>query len=145
MTTATTATAARAAPVRPIVYVACSNTRTVLEIATDSWTLLRRIDVGASPYVIAVDTQNRRLVATLHEDNAVAVVDLATGVVTRLAVDGHAPHGVALSRDGRFAFITTEGAGTERGAIEVLDIAARQSIATLPLGYGAGSITVLHH
>jgi hypothetical protein len=43
-------------------------------------------------------------------------------------------HGVVVSPDSRYAFVTEEGRGSEAGIFEVFDLTTMKSVATLGLG-----------
>lgn len=65
---------------------------------------------GAShPCGIALDDRAGRAYVCLSRNNAVAVVDLATGRTTATIDTGIAPYGVALTADGRFAWVSCWG------------------------------------
>ena len=49
-------------------------------------------------------------------------------------------HGVVVSPDSRYAFVTEEGRGSEAGILEVFDLAAMKSVATLGLGQQTAGI-----
>jgi hypothetical protein len=52
-------------------------------------------------------------------------------------------HGVAISPDDRYAFISVEGIGSEPGTLEVIDLRTKQRVASADLGQMAGGIDLL--
>ena len=52
-------------------------------------------------------------------------------------------HGVAVSPDDRYAFISVEGIAAEPGTVEVLDLSSLTMIAAVDVGPQAGGIDVL--
>ena len=52
-------------------------------------------------------------------------------------------HGVAISSDDRYAFISVEGVGSEPGTVEMIDLRTMQRIASADVGQMAGGIDVL--
>jgi DNA-binding beta-propeller fold protein YncE len=86
------------------------------------------------------------LLVTLHADSAVAVIDLASGTERgRINVAQKSPHGVAITSDGRYAFVTTEGGGAARGTVDVIDLSSARRVSSVEVGYSPGSIDILPH
>ena len=52
-------------------------------------------------------------------------------------------HGVAVSDDDRYAFISIEGTGSEPGTVDVIDLGALKKVATVDVGQQAGGIDFL--
>jgi YVTN family beta-propeller protein len=75
------------------------------------------VRVNLYPAELAITPDDRRLVIADRLADAATVVDLATNATHTVAV-GHAPYGVALSDDGKAAYITNQGAST----VSVLDL-----------------------
>ena len=70
--------------------------------------------------------------------------DAATGKeLKRLPTKRKVVHGVAITGDDRYAFISVEGIGSEPGTVEVIDLAALATVATVDVGPMAGGIDVL--
>jgi hypothetical protein len=49
-------------------------------------------------------------------------------------------HGIALSDDGRYAFVSVEGMGAEPGTVEMIDLVERRRAAAVDVGQMAGGI-----
>jgi hypothetical protein len=49
-------------------------------------------------------------------------------------------HGVVVSPDDRYAFVTVEGIGAEPGTLEVIDLERRARVAAVDLGQMAGGV-----
>ena len=124
-----------------VVYVACNGADRVLEIDVGDWSVERTLQTGAGPYNLAVSADGTRLVVTLKKEHAVQIIDLAdptAGATT--ATSTTIPHGVVLSPDGRYAFVSVEGVGVEPGRVDVFDLDTHQRIATAEVGQQAGGI-----
>lgn len=68
-------------------------------------------------------------------DDHLAMVDPATGQVMGRVRTGEQPHEVAVSADGRYAFVTNYGTEDRPGnTISVIDLAARREIRRIDLG-----------
>ncbi|HSK10217.1 MAG TPA: hypothetical protein VK911_11635, partial [Vicinamibacterales bacterium] len=78
--------------------------------------------------------QSPALLVVNKSENSLAVLDPASGkVVTRVAT-GDGPHEVALSADGRTAFVTNYGAQTPGSSLSVIDVASGKETRRVDLG-----------
>ncbi len=122
------------------VYVACNRNAEVLEIDRESWSVVRRFPTGAGPYNLDLTPDGKRLVVTFKGAQATGVVDLASGEVRSVANTRRLPHGVAISSDSRYAFISVEGIGGEPGTVDIVDLEQGTLAATVDVGKQAGGI-----
>jgi YVTN family beta-propeller protein len=88
------------------------------------------IPVGDHPGHVVADREGRRAFVTLAGANAVAVVDLAEGKITRSIATGRYPHGLRISPDGREIYV----ANVKDGTVSVLDTATLAETARIPVG-----------
>jgi DNA-binding beta-propeller fold protein YncE len=71
----------------------------------------------------------------------VSVIDLAAGKeIARIPTTRPVVHGVTISPDDRYAFISVEGVGSEPGTVDVIDLAALRKVASVDVGQMAGGI-----
>jgi DNA-binding beta-propeller fold protein YncE len=126
-----------------LVYVSCSATAEVLEIDATTMQVRRRIATSAAPDRIATDPAGRVLLVTFESSNAIDVIDPGSGTVkaTITTSDG-GEHQLALSADGRFAFITNAGTANRRGSVDIVDMGTLKLLYSVYAGYGAGAISV---
>ena len=123
------------------VYVACNRNAQVLEIDVDSWRLLRRFETGEGPYNLDVTPDGARLVVTYKGGQATGVWDLASGEeVARVPNTRTLPHGIAISPDSRYAFVSVEGVGGQPGTVDVIDLEEGVRAASVDVGKQAGGI-----
>lgn len=123
------------------VYVACNKGDEILEIDTNAWRVTRRFATGRGPYNLAVTPDGRLLFATLKQGGAVEVFDLASGKsVMQMKSTTTVTHGVAVSPDSRYAFVSVEGVGAEPGKVDIYDLRAFQRVASVAVGQQAGGI-----
>lgn len=124
----------QASPDGRSVFVACNGSAELVQVDVAGWTLARRIPSAPGIYNVDVTSDARLLVATNKQDHSVSIFDLDTGT-ERVRVPTHRPvvHGVAISPDDRYAFITVEGVGSEPGTLEVLDLDAGAFVARVDL------------
>ena len=81
------------------------------------------------------------LIATYKSGAYVAIWDLTMGAeLARLKTTRRIPHGVAVSDDDKYAFVTLEGVGGEPGTVEVYDLTSKERVAVADVGKQAGGI-----
>ena len=114
------------------VYVACNKSSEIVEVDAERWTVVRRIPSGEGVYNLAVSPDGKLLVATNKRGPSASIFDVATGSeLARLKTKRKVVHGVVVSPDSHYAFITVEGVGSEPGTLEILDLALRSTVTTL--------------
>ncbi len=125
-----------------VVYVACNKADEIVEVDRATWSITRRIATGRGPYNLAVTPDGKFMVATLKQSAGVEIYDLGTGrSVARLPTSTTVAHGVTISTDSRYAFVSSEGVGAAPGKVDVYDIRARAKVATVDVGQQASGIT----
>ena len=123
------------------IYVACNKSSDVAEIDAASWTMTRRFPMGPGVYNLATTHDGKLLVGTNKRGQSVSIVDLATGKeVAVLPTKRKVASGVVISPDDRYAFVTVEGIGSEPGTVEIIDLRALRTVASVDVGQQAGGI-----
>jgi DNA-binding beta-propeller fold protein YncE len=123
------------------VWVACNKSNELVEIDAGLWTLRRRIPAGEGIYNLAASADGRLLVATNKKGKSVSVFEAASGKeLARIATTRRVPSGLVISPDGRYAFGTQEGVGSEPGAVDIIDLRTLQHVASVDVGQQAGGI-----
>ncbi|MBL0170915.1 MAG: YncE family protein [Gemmatimonadaceae bacterium] len=123
------------------VWVACNKSSEIVEIDTKTWSLVRRLPAGPGVYNLGVTHDGSRLLATNKRDASVSVFDVVTGKeLARIATTRKVVHGVAVSDDDRYAFISVEGIGSEPGTVDIIDLATLKKVASVDVGQQAGGI-----
>ncbi len=128
------------------VFVTCNRAAEVVEIDVEGWRVARRFPTGEAPYNLAVTPDGRYLLVTLRSgsDPALEVYDLATGAQAgRVAAGSTFVHGVVSSDDSRYAFITVEGVGSERGRVEMIDLQTMARVAAVEVAQQATGIAIV--
>ncbi len=123
-------------------YVPCNGRGDVLEIDRETMDVLRRFPTGAGPYNADITPDGKTLLVTLKGDQAVAILDLESGEETRIETSQPVTHGIAVTADGRYAFVTNEAVGATRGTVDVIDVGQRRIVASAELHYQPGGIAV---
>lgn len=126
------------------IFVACNKSNDIVEIDAATWTMTRRIPAGDGVYNLAVTRDGKYLLATNKRGKSMSVIDIASGTeAARIPTSRRVVHGVAISSDDRYAFVSQEGIGSEPGAVDVIDLPALAKVATIDVGQQAGGIDFL--
>ena len=121
--------------------VACNRGDRILEIDRDTWTLARTFETGRGPYNIALAPDDAVLVATLKQGAGVQFIDLEAGrTLAAVRSSTTVTHGVVVSPDGRYAFVSVEGVGAEPGKVDIYDLGDFSRVAEVEVGQQAGGI-----
>jgi DNA-binding beta-propeller fold protein YncE len=123
------------------IFVACNKADEILEVDRDAWSVTRRLKTGRGVYNLAVTPDGKLLVATLKQGHMVEVFDLAGGKsVLQAKTSTTLAHGVAVSPDSRYAFVSSEGVGAAPGKVDVFDLRALARAGTVDVGQQASGI-----
>ena len=124
-----------------LVYVACNKSNQILEIDVGKWVLVRRLPAADGVYNLAVTHDGQLLLATNKRAQSVSVFELTTGKeLARIPTKRRIVHGVVVSPDDRYAFVSVEGIGSQPGTMEVIDLRTRVTVAAADVGQMAGGI-----
>lgn len=114
------------------VYAACNKSSEIVEIDAKTWTMTRRIPAGPGVYNLAVTKDGRLLIATNKRGQSASVFDRKTGKeLARIPTKRKVVHGAVVSPDNKYAFISVEGIGSEPGTVEMIDLEALKTVATV--------------
>ena len=73
-----------------------------------------------------------------------SVFDATSGKeLARIPTTRKVVHGIAISDDDRYAFISVEGIGSEPGTVDVIDLWMLKKVASVDVGQQAGGIDFL--
>ncbi len=123
------------------IYVACNASSEIVEVNANTWQLVRRIPARAGVYNLGITHDGTRLLATNKRDQSVSIYDLKSGKeLARLPTKRKVLHGVVISPDDLYAFVTVEGVGSEPGTVELIDLKALRTVATVDVGQEAAGI-----
>lgn len=112
------------------IFVACNKSNEIVEVYAKNWSLGRRILAGNGVYNLGVTPDGKLLVATNKRDASASIFDIATAKeLARIPTKRKVVHGVVISPDNRYAFVTVEGVGSEPGTVEVIDLQSRKIVA----------------
>ena len=123
------------------VYVACNKHGDVLELDAENLTVTRRFEAGKGPYNLDVTSDGRLILATNKGAQSVSIFDLGTGEeLARVPTTQPISHGVVVSADDRYAFVSNEAIGATRGTIDVIDLETLELVASTEVHHQPGGI-----
>jgi len=123
------------------VYVACNASDEILVVDRERWTLERKFSAGRGPYNLDVSPDGRVLVASLKAAGQVQFFDARTGEsLATVPSSTTVTHGVAITPDSRYAFVSAEGKGAEPGKVDVYDLLDFRHVGSADVGQQAGGI-----
>ena len=123
------------------VYVAGNGSDEIIEVDVEKWTLKRRIPTGKAPYNLEVSPDGRYLISALKGAGATSIIDLEQGIeIAQIPNSRKISHGVAISPDSKFAFISVEGIGGEAGSVDIISIENKARVSVVETGKQAGGI-----
>ncbi len=128
-------------PTKPFVYVAGNGSNEVLEIDTKKWEITRRFKTGKAPYNLEVTPDGEKMVVSYKGEGATGIWDIESGTELAKVVNTRkVSHGVVISPDGKFAFISVEGIGGEPGSVDVINLETYALVDHVETGKQAGGI-----
>jgi len=128
-------------PTKPLVYVANNGSDEIVEVNTKVWKVTRRFKTGKAPYNLEVTDDGKLLVASYKGEGATGVWDIAAGKeLAKIKNSRLVTHGVTISPDNRYAFVSVEGKGGEPGSVDVIDLQTLKMVDYVEVGKQAGGI-----
>ena len=128
-------------PTKPLVYVANNGSDEIVEVNTEKWEIERRFSTGKAPYNLEVTDNGKLLVASYKGEGATGVWDLEKGKeLAKIKNSRMVSHGVTISPDSRYAFISVEGRQGEPGSVDVIDLEKLKMVDYVEVGKQAGGI-----
>lgn len=124
-------------------FVSLSQENAVALIDPAARKVVKKVPVGTIPIQVYATPDSRLLlVANQGSKKApgrtVSVIDLTRLEVVKTVETGAGAHGVVVSADGRYAFVTNTYAST----VSVIDVAGLKVVGSVPVGKGPNGISV---
>ncbi len=125
-----------------MVYVAGNGNTTIYEVDVEAWKVARTFEgTGKGVYNLDVTADGKILVGTYKGARAVGIWDTESGEeLARIDTLRPIPHGVVISPDGKYAFVTIEGIGGEPGSVEAYSLETLGRVGNIDIGKQAGGI-----
>lgn len=122
-------------------YVAGNGSHEILEIDQKAWIVTRHFKGGNGPYNVEVTPDGKKLVTTYKSEGTTGVWDLASGEeLARIPNTRKVCHGIAITPDSKFAFVSVEGIGGEPGTVDLIDLNELKKVDYVEIGKQAGGI-----
>lgn len=139
-------------PDNKFAYVTCRKSGEVRVIDLTALKVIDSITVGTFPLIPAITPNGATVFVTNRNTNSVSAINTSTRTVEYTIADiGVEPHGAAVSKDGKYLYISCENLGISEpphhattggkkpSFLKVIDIAQRALTASLELGnFGSG-------
>jgi DNA-binding beta-propeller fold protein YncE len=115
-------------------YVACNSGNTLQVWDARSLRRIGEVATGKGAYNVEPSPDGKVVVVTNKKARSVSLLDaVSLRELARVPTSKPVVHGVAFSPDGRVAYISCESVGSDPGAVDVLDLAARKVVASIPV------------
>ena len=123
------------------IFVACNKGNEILVINRASWMLEKKIPAPGGPYNLAVSGDGEMLIASLKGSGEVQFFNAHTGKSLKvLKSTTTLTHGVTITPDSRYAFVSIEGKGAEPGKVDAYDLEKLELVGSVAVGQQAGGI-----
>ena len=128
-------------PKTKFAYIAGNGSDEIIEVDLDSWKVTERIKTGKGPYNVEITPNGEKLIITLKGEGSTAVLDLNDKKILKTIKNTTSvSHGIAISPDSKYAFISVEGIGGEPGIVDVINLETLELISSVKVGKQAGGI-----
>jgi YVTN family beta-propeller protein len=125
-------------------YVACNSGNSLQVWDAATLTKVKEIPVGKGAYNVEPSPDGKVVIVTNKKDQSVSLIDAARLTeIARIPTSKKIVHGVAYSPDNRLAYISSESIGTDPGAVDVIDLAAKKLVASVSVPGQPTGITIL--
>lgn len=138
-------------------YITCRKSNEVRVLDIPQMKIVDSIKVGTFPLIPAITPNGQYVFVANRNSNSVSAINTTTRNVEYIIDSvGVEPHGIAVSKDGKFVYVSCENlgqsdpphhpttGGKKVGFVKIIDVATKTVVASLEVGnYGAG-IDVTH-
>ncbi len=128
-------------PTLNLAYIAGNGSDEVIEVDLENWKVSERFKTGKGPYNLEISPDGKLLVGTIKSEGKTAIWDLKDKKLLGLIKNTTSvSHGIAISPDSQYAFISVEGIGGEPGKVDVISLQNYELIDSVEVGKQAGGI-----
>ncbi len=128
-------------PSKDVAYIAGNGSNEIIEVDLNNWKISNRISTGKGPYNVEISPDGKFLIATLKSEGTTAILDLENDFKSKIIKNTTSvTHGIAISSDSKYAFISVEGIGGEPGIVDVISLEKLEKISSVNIGKQAGGI-----
>ena len=128
-------------PKENIAYIAGNGSNEVIEVNLDKWEVSDRFKTGKGPYNLEITPNGKLMIGTIKSEGKTAIWNLENKQELALIKNTTSvSHGIAISSDSKYAFISVEGIGGEPGIVDVIDLDSYELVSSVKVGKQAGGI-----
>lgn len=128
-------------PTERKVYVAGNGSDEIIEVDLDEWAVTRKFSTGKGPYNVEVSPDGKWMVSTYKSEGTTGIWDLVKGEeLARIPNTRKVCHGIAITPDSKYAFVSVEGIGSQPGTVDVISLETLKKVASTEIGKQAGGI-----
>ena len=128
-------------PKQNLAYVAGNGSDEVIEVDLDAWKVSDRFKTGKGPYNLEISPDGKLLIGTIKSEGKTAIWNLEDKkLVGEIKNTTSVSHGIAISPDSKYAFISVEGIGGEPGIVDVINLETYELVSSVEVGKQAGGI-----
>ena len=124
-----------------LAYIAGNGSNEIIEVDLENWEVSDRFKTGKGPYNLEISPNGELLIGTIKSEGKTAIWDLKDKKLLSLLKNTTSiSHGIAISSDSKYAFISSEGIGGEPGIVDVISLETFKLISSVEVGKQAGGI-----
>ena len=124
-----------------LAYIAGNGSNEIIEVDLENWEVSDRFKTGIGPYNLEISPNGELLIGTIKSEGKTAIWDLKDKKLLSLLKNTTSiSHGIAISSDSKYAFISSEGIGGEPGIVDVISLETFKLISSVEVGKQAGGI-----
>ncbi len=128
-------------PLNKFLYIAGNGSDEIIEVDLKEWVVSDRFKTGKGPYNVEISPNGKYLIATLKGEGSTAIWNLDDKKLLKVIKNTTTvSHGIAISPDNKFAFISLEGVGGEPGVVDVISLEEFKLVSSVKVGKQAGGI-----
>ena len=128
-------------PLNKFLYIAGNGSDEIIEVDLKEWIVSDRFKTGKGPYNVEISPNGKYLIATLKGEGSTAIWNLDDKKLLKVIKNTTTvSHGIAISPDNKFAFISLEGVGGEPGVVDVISLEDFKLVSSVKVGKQAGGI-----
>ena len=124
-----------------LAYIAGNGSNEIIEVDLENWEVTDRFKTGKGPYNLEISPNGELLIGTIKSEGKTAIWSLKDKKLLSLLKNTTSiSHGIAISSDSKYAFISSEGIGGEPGIVDVISLETFKLISSVEVGKQAGGI-----
>jgi len=128
-------------PNKNLAYIAGNGSDEVIEVDLDAWKVSDRFKTGKGPYNLEISPDGKLLIGTIKSEGKTAIWNLDDKkLLGEIKNTTSVSHGIAISSDSKYAFISVEGIGGEPGIVDVINLETYELVSSVEVGKQAGGI-----